>query len=125
MQVMLSFFATGVDIKVIVLPAQGQGLPILPFTQACNCKFLPPTPLPIQKSTNLLNVNPCVKKQVPLTHSRTALQDTGCAVSTGALNILHFTKMGLMARMKNPDSSWHHWTEPTLGDPGSRVVGNK
>ena len=29
MQVMLSFFATGVDIKVIVLPAQGQGLPIL------------------------------------------------------------------------------------------------
>ena len=26
---MLSFFATGVDIKVIVLPAQGQGLPIL------------------------------------------------------------------------------------------------
>ena len=46
--VMLSFFATGVDIKVIVLPAQGQGLPILklvpyfPFTQACKCKFLPP-----------------------------------------------------------------------------------
>ena len=29
MHVMLSFFATGVDIKVIVLPAQGQGLPIL------------------------------------------------------------------------------------------------
>ena len=29
MQVMLSFFATGVDIKAIVLPAQGQGLPIL------------------------------------------------------------------------------------------------
>ena len=28
MQVMLSFFATGVDIKVIVLPAPGQGLPI-------------------------------------------------------------------------------------------------
>ena len=28
MHVMLSFFATGVDIKVIVLPAQGQGLPI-------------------------------------------------------------------------------------------------
>ena len=26
--VMLSFFATGVDTKVIVLPAQGQGLPI-------------------------------------------------------------------------------------------------
>ena len=29
MQVMLSFFATGVDIQVIVLPAKGQGLPIL------------------------------------------------------------------------------------------------
>ena len=29
MQVMLSSLATGVDIKVIVLPAQGQGLPIL------------------------------------------------------------------------------------------------
>ena len=29
MHVMLSFFATGVDIKVFVLPAQGQGLPIL------------------------------------------------------------------------------------------------
>ena len=29
MQVMLSFFVTGVDIKIIVLPAQGQGLPIL------------------------------------------------------------------------------------------------
>ena len=28
MEVMLSFFATGVDIKVFVLPAQGQGLPI-------------------------------------------------------------------------------------------------
>ena len=28
MHVMLSFFATGVDIKVFVLPAQGQGLPI-------------------------------------------------------------------------------------------------
>ena len=28
MHVMLSFFATGVDIQVIVLPAQGQGLPI-------------------------------------------------------------------------------------------------
>ena len=26
---MLSFFPTGVDIKVIVLPAKGQGLPIL------------------------------------------------------------------------------------------------
>ena len=57
-----------------------------------------------------------VKKQVPLTHSRTALQDTGCAVSTGALNILlwlfyilHVTKMGLMSRKMNPDSSWHHW----------------
>ena len=29
MNFMLSFFSTGVDIKVIVLPAQGQGLPIL------------------------------------------------------------------------------------------------
>ena len=29
MHSMLSFFATGVDIKVIVLPPQGQGLPIL------------------------------------------------------------------------------------------------
>ena len=29
MHLMLSFFSTGVDIKVIVLPAQGQGLPIL------------------------------------------------------------------------------------------------
>ena len=28
MHIMLSFFATGVDIKVIVLHAQGQGLPI-------------------------------------------------------------------------------------------------
>ena len=37
---------------------------------------------------------PWAKKQVPLTHSQTALQDTGCAVSTGALNILHFTKIG-------------------------------
>ena len=93
MHVMLSFFATGVDIKVFVLSAQGQGLPILklvPYFTFCKCKFLPPPPLPIKKSTNLLNVNPCVKKQVPLTHSRTALQDTGCAVSTGALNILHF-----------------------------------
>ena len=92
MHVMLSFFATGVDIKVFVLPAQGQGLPILklvPYFTFCKCKFLPPPPLPIKKSTNLLNVNPCVKKQVPLTHSRTALQDTGCAVSSGALK--HFT----------------------------------
>ena len=28
-----------------------------------------------------------------------------------------------MARKKNPDSSWHHRTELTLGDPGSGVVG--
>ena len=132
---MLSFFAAGVDIKVIVLPAQGQGLlilklvPYFTFYTGIFVNLYSPPPhhhhhhhLPIQKSTNFLNVNPWVKKQVPLTHSRTALQDTGCAVSTGALNILHFTKMGLKARMKNPDSSWHHWTEPTLGDPGSGVV---
>ena len=29
MHVMLSFFATGVDIKVFVLPAQGQGTSLL------------------------------------------------------------------------------------------------
>ena len=29
MHFMLSFFATGVDIKIILLTAQGQGLPIL------------------------------------------------------------------------------------------------
>ena len=45
MHVVLSFFATGVDIKVFVLPAQGQGLPILnlvPYFTFCKCKFLPP-----------------------------------------------------------------------------------
>ena len=45
-------------------------------------------------------------------------------MSTGAPNILQWlfyilpvTKMGLMTMKMNPDSSWHHRTEPTLGDP--------
>ena len=50
--------------------------PILPPPHACR---------------QCLMSTPWAKKQVPLTHSQTALQDTGCAVSTGALNILHFT----------------------------------